>query len=45
LYRNRFLDRIVWRVASFICILDHTISGLRGGDEPFAQFNFFSGSA
>jgi len=37
--------RFVWRSASFICILAHTVPELRGGDEPAAQIDFFSGSA
>ena len=34
--------RFVWRAASFICILAHTVPELRGGDEPAAQIDFFS---
>jgi len=37
--------RFVWRSGSFICILAHTVPELRGGDEPAAQIDFFSGSA
>ena len=32
--------RFVWRSASFICILAHTVPELRGGDEPAAQIDF-----